>query len=599
VPGRRTLAVAVSWVLALGLAWGIVGLPERCPTVSPAEAEAAAVETVEWFARNQLADGRWVYRYNLDRDEVDLQPHTVRHSGVTMSLYQAHEAGIEGALEIADAGTEWSLSHLLEHDGWAAVAPTSQVPTGGTALLLAGLAIRRDATDDPRYDDEMRAMGRFLEAMTEPSGAVLAVWDSREERPIPGVYSQFFTGEAYFALALLAHVDPDGGWDAVADRIGHYLATERDEAEEIFPPTSDHWAAYGLAASALGAGPLSDAERDYALRQAGIFSVQVRYESQRTGEGLNRWVLRGPRALAAGVGTLGEGLGSLWQLAEHDDVVAGERDAIGERLRCVAGMLVERQKDATQAAETARPDLVQGAWFRLGWTQKDDQQHALSALLLALPALAESETGDGSSGGDSLGRTLWLVIIAVAVVNPLRVRRLLAASGDAAPASGRAGWRGGPAIRALTGAAVTAAGLVAVAAVADPLLRGIDVSPPTALIAAGLVAGLTAVGDFLRPRVEPWATPAANPSGRLAPVVPVAVPGLLRPAAVLLVLALAADVGFATGLAVAAGAVACAAAAARPATREPGWLDAVLWRAVAAVAIVGAVDLMIDGIFAV
>jgi hypothetical protein len=475
------------------------------------------------------------------------------------------------------------------------VAPTRQVPTGGTALLLAGLAIRRDATGDPRYDDEMRAMGRFLEAMTEPSGAVLAAWDSGTERPIPGVYSQFFTGEAYFALALLAEVDPGGGWDATANRIGEYLATERDEAEDIFPPTSDHWAAYGLDASARGAGrALSGTEREYAQRLAGIFSVQVRYESQRTGEGLNRWVLRGPRALAAGVGTLGEGLGSLWQLAGHDvaladDALADDRDAIGERLRCVAGMLVDRQKDAAQAAETAQPELVQGAWFRLGWTQKDDQQHALSALLLALPALAESGTGDGSSGGDSLGRTLWLVIIAVAVVNPLRVRSLLAATGR----------RHSLAMPTLAGAVVTAAGLAAVAAVAAPLLRGIDVSPPTALIAAGLVAGLTAVGDFLRPRVEPWAASSANAPGRLPPVVPVAVPGLLRPAAVLLVLALAADVGFATGLAVAVGVVACAVAAARPAAGEPSRLEAVLWRAVAAVAVVGAVDLIVDGIFAI
>jgi small neutral amino acid transporter SnatA (MarC family) len=579
-------------VLALGLAWGIVGLPERCPAVSPADAEGAAVETVDWFARNQLPDGRWVYRYNLDRDQVDLQPHTVRHSGVTMSLYQAHDAGISGALDIADTGTEWALSHLLEHDDWAAVAPTRQVPTGGTALLLAGLAIRRAATDDPRYDDEMRGMARFLESMTEPSGAVLAVWDTDAGRPVPGVYSQFFTGEAYFALALLAQVDPGGGWDATVDRIGEYLATERDQAEEIFPPLSDHWAAYGLAASTRGgARPLTDTQRDYAQRLAGIFSVQVRYESQRTGDGINRWVLRGPRALPAGVGTLGEGLGSLWQLTEHDDVLASDRDAIGERLRCVAGMLVDRQKDAADAAETARPDLVQGAWFRLGWTQKDDQQHALSALLLALPALAESGSGSGSSGGDSLGRTLWLVVIAVALVNPLRVRRLASHAGGAAPAAGQHRRQ------ALAGAIITAACLAAVAALAAPLLRAIDVSPPTALIAAGLVVGLTAVGDFIRPKVEPWAS-AGGGSGPLALTAPVAVPGLLRPAAVLLVLAVAADVRVATGLAVALAVTACAVAALRPPTRGPGVLDTVLWRAVAAVAILGAIDLIVDGIFA-
>jgi hypothetical protein len=38
--------------------------------------------------------------------------------------------------------------------------------------------------------------------------------DRAREKPVPGVYSKYFTGEAYFALALLATVDPGGGWDA-------------------------------------------------------------------------------------------------------------------------------------------------------------------------------------------------------------------------------------------------------------------------------------------------------------------------------------------------------------------------------------------------
>lgn len=586
---RRVATVIVAWVLALGLARGLVGLPEHCPPVSPAEARAAAVEAVDWFARNQLPDGRWVYRYNLDSNEVDRQPHTVRHSGVTMSLYQAHQAGIPGALDVADAGVEWAMGHLLHHDGWAALAPTSRVPTGGTALLVAGLAMRRAATDDARYDNELRAMGRFLVAMTESSGAVLALWDRDAERPVSGVYSAFFTGETYFALELLASIDLDGDWEAAADHIGEYLATERDQAEGIFPPTSDHWAAYGLAAASVDNGqPLDDGQGSYARRLAGIFSVQLRYESQRTGEGLNRWVLRGPQALGAGVGTLGEGLGALWRVAQHDEALAADRAAIGERLRCVAGMLVDRQMDASEAAATAQPDLVRGAWFRLGWTQKDDQQHALSALLLAEPALAESGLGYESPGDDSVGRALWLGMIAVAVVNPLRVRRLLGS--DAKTPASSPGWR-----QVLAGGVIAAGVLAVVASVAAPLLRAIDVSPPTALIAAGLVTGVTALGDFVRPNVAPWSAGSARTSW----VVPLAMPGLLRPAVVLLVLAVAADLRPSVGLAVTLAVAACSLAARRTATGEQTTLEMVLWRTIAAVATLGAVDVIVDGIFSI
>ena len=65
-----------------------------------------------------------------------------------------------------------------------------------------------------------------------------------------GEYSKYYTGEAYWALARLERVFPDEGFGAVADRIGAYLATTRDEAEDYWPPIADHWAGYGLADTA-------------------------------------------------------------------------------------------------------------------------------------------------------------------------------------------------------------------------------------------------------------------------------------------------------------------------------------------------------------
>ena len=47
----------------------------------------------------------------------------------------------------------------------------------------------------------------------------------------------------------------------------------------------------------------------------------------------------------------------------------------------------DRQVDADEAAATADPDRTRGAWFQFDITQMDDQQHAMSAVLLALPIL--------------------------------------------------------------------------------------------------------------------------------------------------------------------------------------------------------------------
>ena len=164
-----------------------------------------------------------------------------------MGLYQAAAAGLPGALRSADRGTEWALDRLLERDGWAAVAAEERVTTGATALLAAGLIIRREATGDTRYDGVLRRLGRFLLAQTEPSGAVLASYDPARGAPVAGEYSKYYTGEAYWALARLHRAFPGEGWGEAADRIGAYLATSRDEAEGHWPPIPDHWAAYGLA----------------------------------------------------------------------------------------------------------------------------------------------------------------------------------------------------------------------------------------------------------------------------------------------------------------------------------------------------------------
>ena len=70
----------------------------------------------------------------------------------------------------------------------------------------------------------MRRLGRFLVAQTEPSGAVLAYYDEDAGAPVAGEYSKYYTGEAYWALALLHRTFPGEGWGEAADRVGAYLA---------------------------------------------------------------------------------------------------------------------------------------------------------------------------------------------------------------------------------------------------------------------------------------------------------------------------------------------------------------------------------------
>jgi small neutral amino acid transporter SnatA (MarC family) len=573
--------------LLLILVFSIGAPPERCPTVSTEQMQRSAQGAVDWFVRNQESDGDWLYEYDIRDDSVSPEYNEVRHAGVTMGLYQAAAAGLPGSLRSADRGTEWALARLKEDDDWAAFSYNGRTTTGATALLVAGLAIRREATGDDRYDDELRRLGRFLVAQTEPSGAVLAEYDADSGAPVPDQYSKYYTGEAYWALGLLHRAFPDEGWGRVADRIGAYLANSRDEAEEHWPPIPDHWAAYGQAETVefpdRDEPPLSADELDYAREQAGMFGFQARYLGQLFGP----WgaAVRGGYEPRGGwFGVVGEAITGWWLTAQADARLADLRTPLAERATCVAGLAVGEQSDADDAEGATRPERVEGAWFVAGTTRMDDQQHALAGLLRTIP-IAQA-AGTTPSGNDSPSGWLWAAVLLLAL-NPARaafgVPRGGRSARDVAELAALGGLAGGLAV-------------CVVALLGDPLLDALDVSESSFRIAAGIVAALTgAIDVFRRP---PSPEPALE--GRRAALVPVAIPLVARPALIVLALGAGADSGALVAVgAMAVGVALLTAAVTRPIDGPRGrvlrWAARLLALGLVALGVV----LALDGILAV
>jgi small neutral amino acid transporter SnatA (MarC family) len=527
---KRLWRAGLSLALLLALAFVVVAPPEHCPTVTAEELRRSSQAAVDWFVRNQETDGDWLYLYNADDQSVPAEYNEVRHAGVTMGLYQAAAAGLPGALRSADRGTEWALDRLIERDGWAALEGDGRVTTGATALLTAGLVIRRDATGDARYDDVLRELGRFLLAQTEPSGAVLAEYDTARGAPVPGEYSKYYTGEAYWALGRLHRAFPEERWGEAADRIGAYLATSRDDEEGHWPPIPDHWAAYGAAETVefpeRGRPPLTDEELHYARDQAELFGAQARWLAHYHGP----WggIVRGGYEPRGGwYGVVGEALTGWWLTARQDPRLADLRAPLAERATCIAGLTIEEQSDADDATNAAQPELVEGAWFIDGETRMDDQQHALAGLLRTIPIVEAGEGGSSDAGENVPSGWLWAAVLLLAL-NPAR-----AAFGVPRPGRSPRNAAG----LAAVGGAIGALVVCAAAALGDPLLDALDVSEPSFRTAAGIVAVLAGAADLFR-RPPP---PEPALAGRRAALVPVAIPLVARPALLVLALGASAD----------------------------------------------------------
>jgi small neutral amino acid transporter SnatA (MarC family) len=527
----RLWRAGLTLALFLALAFVVVAPPEHCPTVTAAELRSSAQAAVGWFVRNQDTDGSWLYLYDAEDDSIPAEYNEVRHAGVTMGLYQAAAAGLPGALRSADRGTEWALDRLLRRDGWAALEGDGRVTTGATALLAAGLAIRREATGDARYDDVLGEIGRFLVAQTEQSGAVLASYDAASGAPVPGEYSKYYTGEAYWALGRLHLAFPDEDWDATADRIGAYLATSRDDVEDHWPPIPDHWAAYGAAETVefpeRGRPPLTEDEADYARRQAELFGFQARWLAHYHGP----WggVVRGGYEPRGGwYGVVDEALTGWWLTAREDPRLADLRGAIADRATCVAGLAIDEQSNAEEAADAARPERVEGAWFIDGETRMDDQQHALAGLLRTIPIVQAGE-GSSSSDSDENAPSAWLwAAVLVLALSPARGAFGVPRAGR--PPQTAVGL-------AAAGGLIGGLAVCAVAAAGDPLLDALDVSEPSFRTAAGIVAVLAGAADLFR-RPPP---PEPSLPGWRAALVPIATPLVVRPALVVLALGAGAD----------------------------------------------------------
>lgn len=360
----------------------IVLQPEHCGDLQPGGAISAAEAGSRWLIDNQQDDGSYLYRYDRVAEQALGGYNTVRHAGVIATLEQAATLEIEGAAAAADRGTTWAKRRTAPLAGGTALADgNEQVTVGASALWAIGLVERRHRTDDPVHDTLLVELGRFMRNTVQPDGSVPGRYDRASGDIVPGSWSKFYTGEAFWALALLHPLFPDEGFGDAAERIANYLP-DRDRAEDWWPPIPDHWAAYGFAAMTAWPEPpvWSERQREYIERQTELQSLQIRYESTRTD---SRWthLTRGRPTLGAGLGTIGEALNQWWVVVQSDVALNQLAPVVAERARCVAGLLAARQAPPDRSGQEA------GAWFQFDITQMDDQQHSINALINVVPIL--------------------------------------------------------------------------------------------------------------------------------------------------------------------------------------------------------------------
>src|SRR5262245_20068178 len=159
MPTRRLWSLLLISVLVAGAARLTVAAPEACHTPTAVQARAAASAAADWLVANQHSDGSFAYEIEMNGQEQGGYDN-VRHASAALALYDAaHATHDPKYLDAADRAVAWMIDRLEARDNWQALPDGPTAPLGGSALMLAALAERRDYTGEARYDDTMRALG--------------------------------------------------------------------------------------------------------------------------------------------------------------------------------------------------------------------------------------------------------------------------------------------------------------------------------------------------------------------------------------------------------------------------------------------------------
>jgi len=283
-------------------------------TYSKEELFAAAVAGGKYLTDAVDENGRFAYSYFPKSDTLAEDYNIIRHAGTIYAMLELYEVTRDGAL--LDAA-ERAIDYLLASAGACPTPGGSEIcivedgeaSLGGNGLSILALTQYMTATGSRKYLSQVESMGRWILSIQNPDGEFFVhILDMEMGQPVDFI-SEYYPGEALFALVRLYQLDGDETWMDAAENGARWLITVRDGDKRDDELPHDHWLLYALNEIYRFRGdPLFF---DHAMRMAGAIR-----DSQHLDPGYEDWVgsyYVPPRSTPTA--TRSEGLYAAYQLA--------------------------------------------------------------------------------------------------------------------------------------------------------------------------------------------------------------------------------------------------------------------------------------------
>ncbi len=285
----------------------------------------------DYLVRHTNTDGSFVYQYNPVTGKTSSSYNILRHAGTTYALLELYEAtGKQKYLRAAERALVFLTDHVVECPGMSdalCVEEDNEIKLGGNALAVLALskyaALMRalgapDAASE--YVSLAQKLATFLTNVQTHNGEFSVHKITADTGARTDFESEYYPGEALFALARLYAVDGDEQWIDAAHLGAHWLIEVRDKDVPTKDLIHDHWLLYAL--NELYAHQPEDLYFTHAKRTAeSILSTQ---HSGKTGDqrDWNGGFYNPPRSTPTA--TRAEGLGAAYYIFKRngDDLYA-------------------------------------------------------------------------------------------------------------------------------------------------------------------------------------------------------------------------------------------------------------------------------------
>ncbi len=242
-----SIVVGVIFIIFIGT---FVYVNEKTPKTLVEKALYAANLGGDYLVRHINEDGSFVYKYDPEEDEVLSGYNMLRHAGTTYSLIELFEVTGE-SLHISTA--EKALQYLRDStdkcpapfESMNCVYDGEKAKLGGNALAVLAFVEYAKVTGNEEYIDDAISLAKWIKAVQTDEGE-FSVHILYRDGTVDDHVSEYYPGEAIYALACLYDLTKDKQWFNVAESATDWLIDVRDETKTSKDISHDHWLLYGL-----------------------------------------------------------------------------------------------------------------------------------------------------------------------------------------------------------------------------------------------------------------------------------------------------------------------------------------------------------------